>query len=225
MKKIFYLVLAMFLTMSGGGVYASEPDDFVSQDEELFGGDPVVQGSSSVKTPSEQEPSEGSNYMTLKRPELVAFRRVQIVVHKTMKETGRQYMEVFLDKEKLYEFTVSTAYERTVKGKSGRIYFARTPVGAFAPDAIYQARYSNLWKVWLKYVIPFSGGVWIHATTPDHYAELGAPASGGCVRMHEDDAHLLYELVMQVGLSETAITVLPPKEGEKQDKPKVAPGR
>lgn len=152
-------------------------------------------------------------------------RRVQIVVHKTMRETGRQHMEVFVDGNLQEIFTVSTAWERKVKGKSGRIYFASTPEGKFFPDSLERKRFSNLWQVWLHYVIPFSGGVWIHATTPDHYAELGAPASGGCVRMHLDDAERLYGIVKQYGMNETAITVLPEAEGEKQDRPKTAPGR
>ncbi|OFZ20388.1 MAG: hypothetical protein A2X94_05230 [Bdellovibrionales bacterium GWB1_55_8] len=153
-------------------------------------------------------------------------RRVQIVVYKTMQKTGRQHMEVFVDGSLQEIFTVSTAWERKgLKGKSGRVYNPVTPNGTFIPDSLERKRYSNLWKVWLHYVIPFSGGVWVHATTPDHYAELGAPASGGCVRMHLEDAERLFTIVKQYGMNETAITVVPAPAGEKQVRPAKAPGR
>jgi len=152
-------------------------------------------------------------------------RRVQIVVHKSMKNFGLQYLTVSVDGKLEQAFTVSTAWERRVKGKSGRVYNASTPVGRFIPDGMQVKRWSNLWQVNLQYVIRFSGGVWIHATTPDHYAELGAPASGGCVRMHPEDAEQLYKIVSSYGLNETAITVLEHAPGEPQVKPKKAPGR
>jgi len=175
---------------------------------------------------SDSEVSEREFSRRILRKEAADFseRRVQIVVHKSMKEIGLQYLTVSVDGKLEQAFTVSTAWERRVKGKSGRVYNASTPVGRFIPDGMQVKRWSNLWQVNLQYVIRFSGGVWIHATTPDHYAELGAPASGGCVRMYPEDAEQLYKIVSSYGLNETAITVLEHAPGEPQVKPKKAPG-
>jgi lipoprotein-anchoring transpeptidase ErfK/SrfK len=152
-------------------------------------------------------------------------RRVQIVVTKSMLERGYQFLETYVDGQLMHRFTVSTAWERTAEGKSGRIFNASTPAGVFTPDSFEPKRYSMLWKVWLKYVIRFNSGIWIHATSPDHYHELGAPASSGCVRLHEEDAKTLFNLVTQFGMKEVAITVKPAAPGEKQVMPKKAPGR
>ncbi|MCM2278237.1 MAG: L,D-transpeptidase [Oligoflexia bacterium] len=142
-------------------------------------------------------------------------RRVQIFVHKSMKERGYQYLQVFVDGALEYDAPTSTAWERFAKAKT-RSYQAYTPVGKFVPDGMEPRRFSNTWQVWLKYVIRFSGGIWIHATTPDHYLELGSPASGGCVRLHPNDASVVYDIVSRFGMDETAITVIPAQAGETQ---------
>lgn len=142
-------------------------------------------------------------------------RRVQIVVHKSMKARGYQYMTVSVDGVVLLDLPVSTAWERTAAAKT-KTYQAYTPTGKFLPDGMQPKRFSNTWQVWLQYVIRFSGGIWIHATTPDHFTEIGSPASGGCVRLHLSDAERLYELVNGFGMENTAITVLAADEDEKQ---------
>lgn len=144
-----------------------------------------------------------------------AARKVQIVVHKSMKERGYQYLTVAVDGQVVHEAIVSTAFERMAKAKT-RTYRAYTPVGQFFPDGMQEKRFSNTWQVWLKHVVMFQGGVWLHATTPDHFMELGAPASGGCVRLYPKDAAIIYEHVKAHGINQTAITVLPAAADEKQ---------
>lgn len=152
---------------------------------------------------------------TSKQLEEHAKKRVQIVVTKSMKVRGYQFVQIKVDGDVVYDSPVSTAWERTAKAKT-RSYFAYTPDGQFYPDAMEPKRFSNTWQVTLYHVIRFSGGVWMHATTPDHFAELGAPASGGCVRMHPSDAKNIYEIVAKYGANEAAITVLPADKVEKQ---------
>jgi hypothetical protein len=142
-------------------------------------------------------------------------KRVQIVVNKSMKERGYQYLQVKVDGSVVYDAPVSTAWEREAKAKT-RTYKAYTPVGQFFPDGMQEKRFSNTWQVWLKHVIRFSGGIWLHATTPDHFMELGSPASGGCVRVYPSDAEQIYRIVTQYGMNNTAITVLPAEKTEKQ---------
>ncbi len=142
-------------------------------------------------------------------------RRVQIVVHKSMKERGYQFLTVAVDGEPAYEAVVSTAWERLAKAKT-RSYQSFTPVGKFIPDSMQERRFSHTWQVWLEHVILFSGGVWMHATSPEHFMELGAPASGGCVRLHPRDAEAIFNIVKYYGIDETAITVLPQDSDEAQ---------
>ncbi|OFY98933.1 MAG: hypothetical protein A2070_07225 [Bdellovibrionales bacterium GWC1_52_8] len=166
----------------------------------------------------------------------LAEKRLQIIVHKSMKEKGYQFMSVQVDGVEVSTFPVSTAYERRVTGKSKRTYMASTPNGSFLIDKMQPKRFSNLWQVNLYHVLMFTGhyagrtlvdgGVWIHATTPDHFAELGAPASGGCIRMHPNDAETLYKLVSSYGMQETAITIIPaPGEPQVPSKPRNLPLR
>ena len=220
MKQLFQAVSVSFLLFNVVHVNAATvdiADDIIPEEEMLF------------STPQDSIP-EARFYSTARvwgKPstEKALQRRLQIKVNKTMRITGYQHMDVYLDGELIHRYTVSTAWERNVEGKSGRVYNAYTPEGVFTPDALETKRYSNLWRVNLKYVIRFSGGVWIHATTTDHYKELGAPASGGCVRMHEEDAAELFDLASRVGQHEVAIEVLPEEKGEFQSRPKIAPGR
>lgn len=153
-----------------------------------------------------------------------ARKRVQILVRKSMTERGYQYLTVHVDGSLQYDAPVSTAWERLAPGKTGS-YQASTPPGKFIPDGMQPKRFSNRWQVWLQHVIRFNSGIWIHATTPDHFLELGAPASGGCVRLHPSDAREVYEIVEKYGLNETAITVLQHDPSEKQVPWKLQPSK
>ncbi len=152
-------------------------------------------------------------------------KRVQIVVHKSMKERGYQYLSVSIDGSVQFEAPVSTAWERLAPAKTGGAYRASTPAGTFHPDSIEPKRFSNRWQVWLTNVIRFNSGIWIHSTTPDHYAELGAPASGGCVRMHPNDSKVVWDIIAKYGLKETAITVQSHESDEPQLPWKLQPKR
>ncbi|NUM89480.1 MAG: hypothetical protein HUU37_09775, partial [Bdellovibrionales bacterium] len=93
-------------------------------------------------------------------------RRVQIVVRRSMKERGYQFLTVSVDGGEVHSAPVSTAWERMAPGKTG-VYRAFTPDGKFFPDGMQARRYSNRWQVWLTHVIRFQNGIWLHATTPD----------------------------------------------------------
>jgi hypothetical protein len=164
---------------------------------------------------AEEERETFYRAQTQAQQEAHAKKRVQVVVTKSMKERGYQFVTIKVDGGVVYDSPVSTAWEREAKGKT-RTYFAYTPVGQFFPDGMQKQRWSNLWQVMLQHVIRFSGGVWMHATTKDHFAELGAPASGGCVRLYPSDAKAIYEIVEKFGINETAITVLPADKAEPQ---------
>ncbi len=202
---------------------AASADDFTWAYGDLYGDD-------GVPTLNPWEDLDGYEYRASNQESVLRHgtRRVQIVVRRSMKERGYQFLTVSVDGGEMYSAPVSTAWERVAPGKTGA-YRAYTPDGKFFPDGMQTKRFSNRWQVWLSNVIRFNNGIWIHATTPDHFNELGAPASGGCVRLHPVDAAKVYEIVERYGINDTAITVLPADRDEpqvpwKQQKGRPIPG-
>jgi hypothetical protein len=108
---------------------------------------------------------------------------VVIVISKGS-QTGTAYVNGYMARR----FLVSTGRERWETAKSGRTYFTTTPTGYFSPKRYIRDHYSTTWEAHMEYSIFFNGGIALHATTPDHYKQLGTRASGGCVRMHKRDA-------------------------------------
>ncbi|MGZ3746384.1 MAG: L,D-transpeptidase, partial [Pseudobdellovibrionaceae bacterium] len=91
-------------------------------------------------------------------------------------------------------FLISTGRERFETAKSGKQYFTTTPTGWFSPKSYVRDYWSDTWEARMEYAIFFNGGVALHATTPDHYKDLGHKASGGCVRMNKTNALWFWNL-------------------------------
>ena len=136
--------------------------------------------------------------------------RLLIVVNKALEGTSptAQQMNVFLDGQLIYTFPVSTGRETPEVGKSGRAYFSSTPVGDFRIQHRERHYFSGTWLAPMPYAQFFNGGVAIHATVASHYAALGTRNSGGCVRLHDDNAKIMWDLVDQVGVKNVKIRVL-----------------
>jgi lipoprotein-anchoring transpeptidase ErfK/SrfK len=105
-------------------------------------------------------------------------------------------MKVMSDGRTIYTFDVSTGR----KGYS-------TPTGNFAPIRMHKMWYSSKYEnAPMPYSIFFHGGYAIHGTTD--VAHLGQIASHGCVRLHPDNAELLFNLVDKVGMKNTKISLI-----------------
>lgn len=112
-------------------------------------------------------------------------------------DLSEQKMTVRLDARTLYYWPVSTA-------RSGY----RTPKGTFRPYRLERMWYSTIYDYApMPYSIFFYGGYAIHGTT--EISRLGRPASHGCVRLHPENARLLYGLIREVGKSDTRIVIRP----------------
>lgn len=84
----------------------------------------------------------------------------------------------------------------------------RTPVGTYRPVRLERTWYSRKYNMSpMPYSIFFYGGYAIHGTT--EIRNLGRPASHGCVRLHPDNARILFDLVRKYGRSATRIVVRP----------------
>ena len=111
-------------------------------------------------------------------------------------EISNQTMSVYENGALVYSWRVSTA---------GRGY--RTPVGTYRPTRMHRMWYSRKYdNAPMPHSIFFRGGYAIHGT--NHIKSLGRPASHGCVRLHPDNARILFNLVKAYGSGATQIVLV-----------------
>jgi len=81
-----------------------------------------------------------------------------------------------------------------------------TPTGTYGPTRMHKMWYSRKYNNSpMPHSIFFRGGYAIHGT--GDLKRLGSPASHGCVRLHPDNAKMLYQLVSSVGAENARITI------------------
>jgi len=107
-----------------------------------------------------------------------------------------QEMTVSIDGQQEYVWPVSTGITRYA-----------TPTGTYKPFRMEEDHFSEEWDdAPMPNSIFFTPlGHAIHGT--EHVANLGRPASHGCVRLAPDDAATLYALVEEAGLANTTVVV------------------
>ncbi|PWE30257.1 L,D-transpeptidase [Pararhodobacter marinus] len=107
-----------------------------------------------------------------------------------------QTMHVYLDGQLRYEWPVSTA-------RAGKY----TPRGEWQPQWLSRWHRSSLYNnAPMYFAIFYDGDYAIHAT--DAVSRLGRPASAGCVRLHEDNAALLFAMVQEQGMENMRVVVV-----------------
>ena len=110
-------------------------------------------------------------------------------------DLSNQTMTVTLDGHAEYRWLVSTA-------RPGY----RTPVGRFHPVRLERVWYSSKYdSAPMPHSIFFHGGYAIHGTT--EVRRLGRAVSHGCVRLHPDNARVLFNLVRSFGSRSTTIMI------------------
>lgn len=126
---------------------------------------------------------------------LMAPDAVRAAALKVEIDLSAQEMHIQLDGRTLHAWPVST-------GRPGY----GTPTGSYAPIRLeakwYSRKYNN---APMPHSIFFRGGYAIHGTT--EISSLGRPASHGCVRLHPDNARILFDLVRRHGFSGTRISI------------------
>jgi lipoprotein-anchoring transpeptidase ErfK/SrfK len=82
----------------------------------------------------------------------------------------------------------------------------RTPTGDFRINWMTSMHYSEQYDMSpMPHAIFFNKGIAIHGT--EEIKRLGQPASHGCVRLHPENARILYQLVEIYGMGNTKISV------------------
>ena len=110
-------------------------------------------------------------------------------------DRASQTMQVSVDGAYLYTWKVSTA-------RPGY----RTPTGMFHPQWMAVRWFSRIYyNSPMPHAIFFHGGFAIHGSYD--IARLGGPASHGCIRLHPNDAAVLFDLVQREGMRNTTIVV------------------
>lgn len=110
-------------------------------------------------------------------------------------DLSRQVMTVSVDGEPRYRWPIS----------SGTQQFA-TPVGNFRPQWTSRMWYSKKYdNSPMPNAVFINGGVAVHGTY--HTANLGRPASHGCIRLSPANAKTFYNLVERHGLDRTRVSV------------------
>jgi lipoprotein-anchoring transpeptidase ErfK/SrfK len=107
-----------------------------------------------------------------------------------------QTMKVYHEGRHLFTWPVSTA-------KSGKI----TPTGVYAPEFLSRNHRSSLYNnAPMPFAIFYDGHYAIHGT--DQIKRLGAPASNGCVRLHPDNAKILFGMVKAEGMENMRVEIV-----------------
>lgn len=104
----------------------------------------------------------------------------------------------------LYDWPVSTGREDLERDAHGHLQSTITPVGYFEldPKRMYEDHVSSQWNEEMPYAMFFDWkpnghetGLAIHAAAGGAADALGTRASAGCVRLSQENAHTLFDLV------------------------------
>lgn len=110
---------------------------------------------------------------------------------------SEQRMTVLYKGETLHSWPVSTA-------RRGKV----TPVGSWKAKWLSRNHKSSLYdNAPMPYSIFYNGNYAVHGTTS--ITKLGQPASAGCVRLHPDNAAILFDMAKREGLDNVMIVVEP----------------
>lgn len=126
----------------------------------------------------------------------VRTREISGPIQITIDITTQEMTVASNDGRAIYTFDVST-------GRKGYT----TPTGNYKPIRMHKMWYSSKYEnAPMPYSIFFYGGYAIHGTTD--LANLGQVASHGCVRLHPENAELLFNLVDKIGMKNTKISLI-----------------
>lgn len=110
-------------------------------------------------------------------------------------DLSEQRMRVYQNGFLRYTWPISTARRGYV-----------TPTGTYGPTRMHKMWYSRKYHMSpMPHSIFFRGGYAIHGT--NELKRLGTPASHGCVRLHPDNAAMLYGMVQSIGAKNMRISI------------------
>ena len=121
-----------------------------------------------------------------------------ILVHKTVAEGEKQFIEIFKNADAAPFFTALTS-----TGKPGH----STPGGKYSVMKLVKDYVSHTYNSPMPWSVFFKDGYAVHGTMPEYYPDLGRPASHGCVRLHQKNAEYVYNTVKDIGPRNTTVVI------------------
>jgi lipoprotein-anchoring transpeptidase ErfK/SrfK len=175
----------------------------------------TVSEGSAPATPAEKSPPKNELAAVEKRlrnslsDELFSDFRLFLYVSKVASGPLAQQMYVFRKEsdgalDLLYDWPVSTGRDRSELNGEGLQLSTFTPTGYFKldPHRFYRHHVSAEWREPMPFAMFFdwkergyATGLAIHAATGSEIAELGTPASAGCIRLAPEAAETLFTLI------------------------------
>lgn len=110
-------------------------------------------------------------------------------------DISQQSMTVYHHGEPIYTWPVSTA-------RPGKVTPRGTWTAKWLSEHHKSSRYNN---APMPYSIFYNGNFAIHGT--NQISRLGRPASAGCIRLHPDNAAVLFRMTQQAGLENMRVVV------------------
>lgn len=128
------------------------------------------------------------------------------------KAAGAQTMRVYEKGVLMGSYPVSTGREvaeSNYKNPNFETYCSSTPVGDFRPRSMNELHLSNQWGGSKMYnAVFFQGGYAIHGVDENYYEQLGSRASGGCIRMTQENSKKVFDRINAVGMRNTGIKIV-----------------
>ncbi|BCW88916.1 hypothetical protein sos41_20670 [Alphaproteobacteria bacterium SO-S41] len=104
----------------------------------------------------------------------------------------------------IYDWPVSTGREKRERTPTGRKTYTHTTEGIFEldPDRFHKLWKSRTWNADMPWTMFFDlvenggmTGLALHAAGKGKISQLGRRASGGCIRLHPDNAKFLFQMI------------------------------
>jgi lipoprotein-anchoring transpeptidase ErfK/SrfK len=196
MKTLFLLLTSLFLNFS---LMAND----LSSDYELNPFDADIENQLK-ELDRDYKKTTGENPLSERNSRSAKCQGKECAIYIEINKT-KQQVKIYIDGDKEYKWKVSTGlpkYEtpKFNKNPDGRMYKAYTSTKY--PGGDYQGLGN------MPYAIFISGGFAIHGTPKGNWPLLGQKASHGCIRIHPDNAKILYDLVKQYGISDTWFSII-----------------
>ena len=132
-----------------------------------------------------------------------------VVINKADRGPTHQTLRLYVQGELKLVTKTSTGREQFEKGgprseiskvhQPTRDYFSTTPTGYYTPQTLDIRHKSELWGSIMPYAVFFSGGIAVHQAPVGTEGKLGTRASGGCVRISEQAAQVVFKTIQASG--------------------------
>jgi lipoprotein-anchoring transpeptidase ErfK/SrfK len=197
---VFAVIFATLFTPAFAGTFVDDAANLPRSLDDLMTPDQIAQelGIDPTQTAPET-PGTRAKMANFDPHSWANAARIVVLVNKAETGLGAQRVTVYVDGVQTYVWKTSTGREKKEIAKNGDEYTTSTPIGFFRPQLLVRNHFSKKWQADMEWAVFFNGGIATHAAARYAIKDLGKRASGGCVRLHPDNAEILYDLIEKFG--------------------------